>query len=135
MSRVTSITIKNYSCGMCSAEEVTCHVTTVYRAGKIKHCLFNGLSVAAVKECEYSIDKQQCEAFFIFLSEEVKIDEWLNDYSVPVCDGWSWDVQIRHSDHSIKKVSGTVEPPPHGIEIERSIRKLVRFKKKPWLFS
>ena len=78
MSRITSITIKNYSCGMHTAEEITCHVTTVYRTGKIKHCLFNGLSVAAVKEYEYIIDKQQCEAFFEFLSDEVKINEWLS---------------------------------------------------------
>ncbi|MFZ5945059.1 MAG: hypothetical protein ACOYVD_13225 [Bacillota bacterium] len=72
---------------MYSSEEILCHITVVYRIGKIKHSLYNGLSTTAVKEYEYNVDKQQCEAFFIFLSQEVKIDEWLDDYSVPVCDG------------------------------------------------
>ncbi|MEB3103365.1 hypothetical protein [Ferviditalea candida] len=135
MSRITSITITNTSCGLCSTEEILRHITTVYRTGKIKHSLYNGLSATAVKEYGYNVDKQQCEAFFIFLSEEVKIDGWMNDYSVPVCDGWSWSMLVRYSDHSVKKICGTVEPPPNGETIEKTIRKLVRFKKKAWLFS
>ena len=64
----------------------------------------------------------------------MKILDWNKDYSVPVCDGYRWEVIIRFSDKTTKKVVGTVEPPLNGKLLEKMIYKLVIYEENPWLF-
>lgn len=65
---------------------------------------------------------------------EIQIQDWDEDYSVPVCDGWSWEFKMRHSNNTVKKVIGTVEPPPRGEILKKLIYQLVDFKLEPWIF-
>ena len=59
--------------------------------------------------------------------------EWDDDYSVPVCDGYHWEVIIGFSDKTTKKVVGTVEPPINGKLFEEMIYKLAKYEENPWL--
>ena len=95
---------------------------------------FNSNSRKSIKTSEYKVSKNSVKEFFNKLSTDVKILEWNDDYSVPVCDGYHWDVIIRFSDKSIKKVQGTVEPPTNGNLLEEMIYELAKYEKDPWLF-
>lgn len=132
MPKITSIMIEHQSWALLPGNDIGSHTTFISRRGKIRHSLFRGSAAAQVDE--YKIDRTASEAFFDFLESDISIDGWEDDYSVPVCDGWHWVLTIRHSDNCVKKVEGTVEPPPRGKEIDRAIRKLVRYKRRPWLF-
>jgi hypothetical protein len=44
-------------------------------------------------------------------------------------------MEIRYTDKTTKMVKGTVEPPPHGAEIERRIVELAPFKESPRIFG
>ena len=57
--RVTSIEIKNTSCGLSSADEIIAETLRIYMTGKIKHLQYNGLSDKSVSEYEYNIDASQ----------------------------------------------------------------------------
>jgi hypothetical protein len=131
--RITSIEIRNSANGPFSAEEIISERLVVYRTGKIKHNLFNGLSDLPVEKYEYKVDRSKIEEFFEQLSSTIKIQDWGKDYSVEVCDGWNWECKIRHSDNTIKKVIGTVEPPPRGKQLRDRVLKLTNFIVKPWL--
>lgn len=72
--------------------------------------------------------------FFGLLYSEIKILEWDNDYSVPVCDGWAWQFIIRYSNRRTKKISGTVLSPPRGEQLKNYIYELTNFSVKPWVF-
>lgn len=84
-----------------------------------------------VEEYEYKVDRNKMEEFFEQLVSTIKVQDWNRDCSVEVCDGWNWKCKIRHSDNTIKKVIGTVEPPPRGKQLRNKIYKLTNFKVKP----
>ena len=48
-----------------------------------------------------------------------------NDYSVPVCDGYCWDLRLFSGKKIIRKISGTVEAPPLGEQIQSIISEIV----------
>ena len=130
---ITSIEIKNTSCGLCSADEIISETLRIYKTGKIKHLQYNGLSNKHVKEYKYKVDASAMDAFFNILVTKIKIQTWNDDYTVEVCDGWAWECKIRHSDNTVKKVVGTVEPPPRGNHLKNQIYKLAAFEVKPWI--
>lgn len=105
----------------------------IYRTGQIKHQQFNGLSDKPVNENKYNVDADEMDVFFDMLVNKIKIQDWIDNYSVEVCDGWAWKCKIRHSDHTVKKVIGTVEPPPKGNQLKDLIYKLVEFETEPWI--
>jgi len=131
--RITSIEIKNTSSGLCSVDEIIAETLRIYRTGKIKHQQYNGLSEKPVGEYEYKIDASKMDAFFNILVTKIKVQTWNADYSVEVCDGWSWDCKIRYSDNTVKKIAGTVEPPPRGNQLRNQIYKLTAFEVEPWI--
>lgn len=131
MSKLTSLKVINTSSGLCSADEIIKHVTSVYREGRLRHQLFNGMQKEPIIDREYKVNKGDCEKFFVFLDF---VEDWDSDYSVEVCDGYYWVCYIRHSDKSVKVVRGTVEGPPQGEEIVEKIKSLVDFKDEPWIF-
>jgi hypothetical protein len=132
-NRITSIEIKNISCGICSPGEISTETLIIYRKGKIKHLQFNGLSEIPVNEYVYNVYKNKMDKFFDDICTKIKIQEWKDDYSVEVCDGYTWECKIRHSDNTIKRVVGTIDPPPNGRQLNNLINKLVAFKVEPWI--
>ena len=134
MERITSIEITNRASGPYNAEEIVAETVKIYRTGKIKHFQYNGLSEKPVNEFDYKISSAEMNTFFDLLVSRIKIQDWNEDYSVPVCDGWSWEFKMRHSNNTVKKVIGTVEPPPRGKQLRSSIYKLTDFQVKPWMF-
>ena len=40
--KITSIEIKNISCGLCSADDIVTEVLKIFRAGEIKQMQYNG---------------------------------------------------------------------------------------------
>ena len=62
--------------------------------------------------------------FFEFLDSIY--NEWEKDYSIPICDGSAWDIQIEDISHNCTQIRGTVEYPPHGKAIEKHIREFIR---------
>lgn len=75
------------------------------------------------------------EDFFKFLEEKTK--DWKNDYSVDACGGSAWKIKMLHSSHRVEIVTGTVEYPPNGKEIEQAIISLLstRIKRKNFPFN
>lgn len=134
MSKITSIEITNRSSGPYYEDEIVVETVKIYRTGKIKHLQYNGLSEKPVNEFDYKIGTAKMSTFFDQLVSRIMIQNWNEDYSVPVCDGWSWEFKMRYSDNAVKKVIGTVEPPPRGKQLRSSIYKLTDFQVKPWMF-
>lgn len=142
VQRITSLEITNCSNGLMCNEDTSIDVLKIYRAGKVRHQQFNWLSqepdsVWAGKpmyEHIYKIQRAKLDCFFDFLATNVKVQDWQQDYSVPVCDGFSWECKIRYSDRTVKNVTGTVDAPPGGKKIMECIYALTDFEVKPWLF-
>lgn len=134
MEKITSIEITNRASGPYYEDEIVAETVKIYRTGKIKHLQYNGLSEKPVNEFDYKIDSAAMNIFFNQLDSRIKIENWNEDYSLPVCDGWSWEFKMRYSDNTVKKVIGTVEPPPRGDLLKNLINKLTDFKVKPWIF-
>lgn len=131
---ITSIEITHQSWGMISADEISKSNLNINKNGEIKVHLYNEVNDKISEIYKYKISNSEIEEFFRKLITDVKVLQWNDDYSVPVCDGWHWDIIINFCDKSIKKISGTVKPPTNGKVLEKMIYKLVKYKKKPWLF-
>ena len=129
---ITSFEIRNTSWGERTLEDIIVQQLTLDRTGCIKHSLFNSLSDLPVEEHEYNVDTSKMEIFFDFISSIIQ--SWETDYRVEVCDGWHWQVNIKYSDNTFKKVVGTVQSPPNGELLRQHIYDLVDFKVNPWIF-
>ena len=117
--RITCFKLNWHSWGLCCAEDTVQEELTIYRN---KNLLvfkeLNGYGVTC--SCEIiHIEEQNAEQFFDFLAQ--CCNEWNDDYWVEVCDGSAWTVRMWHSSHKVRKVSGTIEYPPHGKQIEEYI--------------
>ena len=110
------------------------HNKRKYRSGKIEVNLYKGLYDKSSEKYEYKVSNSVINEFFTKLITDVKVLEWEDDYSLPVCDCYHWDIIIKFSDKLIKKVCGTVGPPPNGKMLEKMILKLAKYEKKPLLF-
>lgn len=132
--RITSIEIENTSWALCSSDEIVSEILKIYRNGDLKHFQYNGMVKKPVNAYIYKVDNAKIEEFFNTIVTKIKIQDWKDDYSVEVCDGKAWECRIRHFDNTIKKVIGTVEPPPRGKQLINLINKLADYKVKPWIF-
>ena len=133
MEKITSIEITNRASGPFCVVDIVVETLKIYRSGTIKYLQYNGLSEKPVKVFDYKIMKAEMNTFFDRLVSDIKVQNWEEDYSIPVCDGWSWKLKIRHSNNTVKKVKGTVEPPPRGKLLKTIIYKLIDFEVKPWI--
>lgn len=132
--KITSIEIENTFFALCSVYEITREILKIYRIGKIKHYQYNGIFNHPFSEYNYKVNASEMDEFFKFLIIEIKVQSWNDDYSVEVCDGCSWECKIRYSDNTVKKITGTVEPPPRGNQLKNWIYKLAAFQVEPWIF-
>ena len=121
--KITSFKLNWYDCGLCCADQMVQEEITVYRNNNLM--VFKELNgYGVVCSCEIiHIEADKAEAFFELL-EKASVD-WVDDYSVEVCDGSAWKMRMWRSSHKVKKVCGTVECPPHGKEIENLIRSYI----------
>lgn len=87
-----------------------------------------------VESYHYNIDKEKTKDFFTKLITDVKVLEWKEDYTVPVCDGFHYDINIIFKDGSIKKTQGTIKPPENADLLQKMIDKLIPYKGKPEIF-
>ncbi|GHU36892.1 hypothetical protein AGMMS50256_34110 [Betaproteobacteria bacterium] len=85
------------------------------------------------KPSAYPLAAAACEDFFVDL-EKRRPDRWKNDYSVPMLDGWVWELRILYKDAPEKRFKGNEMPPPGGKELERRIRALAPFASEPRIF-
>jgi hypothetical protein len=135
MKQITSLKIEWHNWGMILiGKDILKVSTTIYRR---RFLAKNEIFINEEKPNRSEIckcDKNNIETFFQYLEKSVCIQNWNDDYSVPVCDGFCWKTIIRFSDHSCKIVKGTVEPPPFAKDIEKQILELAKFKEKPPLF-
>lgn len=130
---IVSIEIKNKSNGIYNVDEIIAETFKIYRNGKIKHMQYNGVTEKPVKKYHYKANAEIINKFFEALISVFKIQNWKADYSVEVCDGWSWSIKITYIDNSTKKVVGTVDLPPMGKQLKEEIFKLHDFDVKPWI--
>ena len=134
--RITSFGITWCDWSLHCIEDIDKHITTISRNKcVIRQLMFNEVSKEPLSIYEYMVSRNQCEGFFSFLRDVALVDEWQNDYSVLVCDGWSWESKIRYSNNTIKKVNGTVKPPPFGNDIAERILAMAEYVEIPLLFS
>ena len=133
--RITSIQFNYWASGPFDPHEIVAQKVAVYRRGLIKQQLFDGMSEEPKQAVEYPLDKRIADEFFTLLENDIKAHEWADDYSVFVCDGWSWRCKIRLSDRTVKTIKGTVEAPPEGEKVAKMVKKLVKFKYRPLIFG
>lgn len=120
------------SCGPHNIDGIVAETLKICRTGEIKHQQYNGRSDKPVNEYTYKVNAIEMEEFFRLLVSEIRIQDWDDDYSVAVFDGNLWECKIGHSDNTIKRVRGTVEPSPKGEQFKRLILKLTDFVVEPW---
>lgn len=124
MDRITTFKLHWYDCGLSYGYDVVYEEITVNRnRNKLVFVQYNGFRDEVGSE-EIKLNKADVQIFFEFL--ETNEAKWKTDYSVRVCDGWSWELRMGHSSHRIKKIYGTVEYPPKGKRIEKYIRSFIK---------
>ena len=120
MSRTTSLRIDWYSNGLTCDDSVVHRAVYVYRNTlQIAYRGYNAISKEPIEASDISISTEQCEALFSLLESAEAEKDFEHALSVQVCDGSTWDMRLRHSDNRINRITGTVEYPNHGAEIER----------------
>lgn len=131
--KIKSIEIKNQSNGLYHCDAIISEAIKIYGDNKIRHCQYNGWSDKPVNVYEYEVKVEVIDKFFDRLIDEFKISDWEDDYSVDVCDGWTWEIKIDFIDLKVKKIVGTVELPPMGDRLKAEIFRLCDFDVKPWI--
>lgn len=132
--RLTSIEFQNTICEPYITDEIIMQKLTISKTGEIRHCIYNGRQEELIEDFKYKINVGKMAEFFDFLVSKIKVQEWSPDYSDLKNNSRSWKCKIRYSDNTIKKVIGTVDPPPNGKKLMNQILKLVDYELKPWLF-
>lgn len=118
--RITCFKLNWYDCGLTCADNIVQEEVTIYRNDNymvIKE--LNGYGVICSSEIIH-IDNDRNQEFFEFLEKNCK--NWVEDYSVRVCDGSAWKIRMWHSSHKVTKICGTVKYPTNGRKIEKFIR-------------
>lgn len=134
MRKITSIIFSQTSWALQPSDSDSEHRLKIYRKGHIIHSIYNNVEKVAQREYYYKVLKLDMELFFDFLEEKIRIQEWRDDYSVKVNDGYCWVVKLRYSDRRVKNYIGTAARPPRGSELEERILALVKFDEEPWIF-
>ena len=121
---ITSIVLEWQSCGLCCSEDIICSKTKVFRRNcNITYEEYNGEG-NLITSLQGLFTKSEGEQFFLLLEDVNDVITTATDYTVPVCDGSYWLLKLRYSDHTVRKIEGTVEYPPYGREIEQQLLKL-----------
>ena len=121
---ITSIVLEWFDCSCQCSDDISRTRTTVYKSkNEVVYEEFNGRDEVLVKKSG-KVPKNLCDRLFYILDEVNAEMTRETDYGVMVCDGSSWNMKIRHSNHTVQKVEGTVEYPPHGKRIEHELERI-----------
>ena len=112
------------NCSFHNVEDV-CSVSTKVGGREIQVRFYNGYRLISGRI--YYLDPKQYHELFRLL-DSCSRDWEKDDYSVPVCDGYRWKLEMNSNRKRIRTVSGTVQMPPHGEEIRKMIKKIVGAK-------
>lgn len=104
-------------------ENADCHVRTVFsrdsRTLIIRH-MKGGKGM--YYETRIPATTEMTEEFFRL----VTLHEWEDDYSVPVCDGYSWEMTLMSGRSAVTRSRGTVCAPPRTRLLEEMLREIVQ---------
>ena len=132
VKRIKSARFISESMGLICLDEISKHELDINESGTVKHSVYKVKNKSPVDVYKYKKDKYWMREFLYFL-EPITTD-WKSDYSVEVCDGHEWEVIIKYTDKTSKKIKGTILPPPDGKEVERRIKVLANFENEPFIF-
>ena len=118
---ITSCSFTWEDCGLAYIESVLC-VKTRILSDEIQVRLYNGHGM--IDGRIWPMSKQQSSELFGLL-EQCNTEWASNDYSVFVCDGWSWELKISTKGKHTRTIKGTVDPPPRGREIRDMIAGII----------
>ncbi len=79
-----------------------------------------------IKRVELSVPRNEVNGFFEFLTSHERLITQQKNYTVEVCDGSAWEMNLRHSNNSIVKLQGTVLYPPYGKYIETQMQSFLQ---------
>ena len=109
------------SSGLISSEDI-CRVHTRLLQSELQVRRYN--SCGLVNGSIYRLYGEPHAKLLSLLTKGLKA--WgKDDYSVPVCDGYSWELRLYSRKKLIRKIAGTVEAPPLGEEIQNIINGIV----------
>ena len=132
---ITSMEITRENWGIITSDDISKSQFHIDISGKIKMNFFNMSNKKPVKRYEYMVQKNETQEFFSKLVKDVKVLKWEDDYTVEVCDGFHYEIIIKCSDSSVKKVKGTIEPPTNGKLFQDMVYGLAKYTVKPWIFN
>ena len=79
-----------------------------------------------IKRAELIVSRLETNDFFEFLSSHECLIVQQKDYTVEVCDGSAWKLNLFHSNNSAVMLQGTVLYPPFGEDIEVKLRTFLK---------
>lgn len=124
--QATSLIIEWHNWGLCCGDDMVLEMTTVSRqTGAIHITQYNGRR-EVVTEVQVSGNMDDIKDLFALIDRALDNNEWESDYSVDVCDGYMWRLYIQRGNFPQTFIHGTVVPLPHGPEIEKLIRKMLK---------
>ena len=109
------------SSGLISSEDI-CRVHTRLLQSELQVRRYN--SCGLVNGSIYRLYGEPHAKLLSLLTKGLKAWD-KDDYSVPVCDGYSWELRLYSRKRLIRKITGTVEAPPLGEEIQNLINGIV----------
>jgi hypothetical protein len=118
--------------GLMSNEDISGHRIEIDRAGRtVLHAVLTNFGENS-EEYRYDLDEKTCEEFFRWLERTSGIYRWKGDYTVPMMDGYAWDLTVV-TEKGSKAVKGNTLP-PRGGDVEKRIRALAAFEINPQIF-
>ncbi len=118
---ITSVVLEWFDCSCHYVYDLSRSKITIYKnSRRIVYEEFDGLdNVLKRQEGVFSLNSGV--AFFSLMDEKnLKITRKL-DYCVEVVDGSAWCLKLRHSNHMVQTIKGTVELPPCGRQVEHAM--------------
>ena len=127
--KIIGISFRNNNNSLHTSDDISSEYLSIYRDGEILHEQYKA-EKEPFRTGKYNIEGGLDE-FFDRLENHYHIEDWKKDYSIPVCDGFSWSCTYRTEDKTDHKVKGTIEPPPMGTELVEAILDLADFAPGP----
>jgi len=121
ISPITSCSFTWENNGLTCAEDIL-SVKTRILPTEVQVRFYNGNGLIGGRI--WPLPHQQKQELFDLL--EWCCHEWNHDdYSIDVCDGSHWQLKVCAKNKCLRKIEGTVEPPPQGQKIRNMIVTIV----------
>ena len=132
--KITSISLEWFNYEEHCVEDKSYSRTTFYRrTRKLTYEEFDGYR-NCIKCVEVFVPRNEVNGFFEFLTAHKSLIAQQKDYSIEVCDGSAWKMNLRCSNNSVIKLHGSVLYPPCGKYIEAQLCSFLQTEKKQVLY-